>query len=210
MEERFTDEEILVNKDEFIKLVMSISRDGFKTETILDKLENSDWYYAPASTKYHGSYKGGLVDHSLAVYYNLCRILENKGIDKYDEDTVKIVALFHDISKMNLYERGVQNKKVYSEGGSKYDEIGKYDWVSVPTYKVREDAFSLGSHEQTSEYMLRKFTPLKLYETEAILHHHGGMAWDSSKADISPIYGKNELACALHLADMIATYIDKA
>ena len=211
MENIYNEEQLAAMKDEFIELIGSVERDGFKVKSLLDKLESSDFYTAPASTKYHGSYVGGLLDHSLAVYHNLVRLVENKGLEgKYDSNCLKIVGLLHDISKMNTYETTYTNKKVYSENGSKYDNNGNYDWVSVESYKVKDDVFTIGSHEATSEYMLSKFCPLTRDETEAILHHHGGMSWDSSKMEVAPIYSRNSLACLLHLADMIATYVDNA
>lgn len=208
----FSVELIEENKVKFIELVKSIKREGIETDKLLNKLENSDFYVAPASSKYHGAYAGGLVDHCLNVYFNLKRLVENKHLDvRYDDETLIIVALFHDFSKMNFYEKTAQNKKVYSPDGSKYDEIGKYDWVAVSSYKVidTQDRFLYGNHEQTAEYMIRQFIPLKLDESIAILHHMGGMSIDSAKDDISSIYNKCPLALLLHLADMLATYIDE-
>ena len=65
------EETVEANKQEFINLVKKIEREGANITHLLDKLEKSDFYYAPASAKYHGAYRGGLVDHCLNVYYNL-------------------------------------------------------------------------------------------------------------------------------------------
>ena len=67
-----------------------------------------------------------------------------------------------------------------------------------------------GNHEQNSEYLVRQFIPLTLEESTAILHHMGGMAFDSAKDNISGVYDKYPLALLLHLADMISSYIEKA
>lgn len=211
MNEIYSEAQLEEMKEEFISLIESIEREDFNRDKLLAKLENSDFYYAPASTKYHGSYRGGLLDHSLAVYHNLVSLVKNKGLeDLVNKDTLKVIGLLHDISKMNLYEKTFSNKKVYTEAGTKVDAGGKYEWQVIESYKVKDEPFSIGSHEQTSEYMISKFCELTREETEAILHHHGGLSWDSSKMEVAPIYGRNELACLLHLADMLATYIDRA
>lgn len=208
------EEQLRTDKEEFIELIKSIKRDGFDCERLLRQLEHSDFYTAPASTKYHNSFEGGLLSHSLNVYYNLMHLVTYKYDmlrDKIDENSIKIVALLHDMSKMNYYEKTVTNKKVYSENGSKYDLAGKFDWVAVPSYKVREasDRLVFGSHENTSEYMIRQFIPLTLEESVAIQHHHGTLSWDSAKDNIGEIYDKYSLALLLHLADYLAASIDE-
>ena len=204
------DLQIADNKSKFIELVNSIEREGFLKEQLLAKLENSDFYYAPASTKYHGAYRGGLCEHSLNVYYNLVKLNEIKN-SNISEDTLKIVALFHDLSKMNLYETYFQNKKNYHAGGSKHDEGGAFDWEAVSAYKVKEasDRFIFGSHEQTSEFMLRSYCPLTYEESIAVLHHHGGMGWDSAQDNITEVFNRYPIATLLHIADMIATFLDE-
>jgi len=210
-----TDEQIQQNKEDFLNILQQVLdvREGARGELLLKKLEESDFFTAPASAKYHGSYKGGLCDHSLSVYYNLCSLIKQKHLeDVISNDSAIIVALFHDFSKRNLYETYVQNKKVYSEIGTKKDEMGKFDWVAMPGYKVKdaEDRFIFGNHEQTAEYMISQFIPLTCEESVAIINHHAGMSWDSTKSDISVIYDRYPLACLLHIADMMSTFVDKA
>ena len=204
------DLQIDANKNKFIELVNSIEREGFYKKQLLDKLANSDFFYAPASTKYHAHYKGGLCEHSLNVYNNMVKLVEMKGLE-IDTDSIKLVALFHDLSKMNLYETYFINKKRYYPGGTKHDEGGAYDWEAVSAYKVKEpeDRFIFGNHEQTSEFMLRSYCPLSYQESIAILHHHGGMGWDSAKNNIAEIFERYPIALMLHLADMLATYTDE-
>ena len=203
--------EIDKNKERFIELVNSIEREGFLKENLINKLNNSDFFIAPASTKYHNAYKGGLCEHCLNVYDNLVSLNDLKQTN-LDVDTMKIVALFHDISKMNLYETYFQNKKRYYAGGSKRDEGGTFDWEAVSAYKVKEaeDRFIFGSHEQTSEFMLRSYCPLTYEESIAILHHHGGRSWDSAQDNISEVFNRYTLTILLHMADMISTYVDES
>lgn len=210
-----TTEQIEQNKQEFIALVRSITRDGADIDRLINKLENSDFFYAPASTKYHAAYDGGLCEHSLNVYHNLVKLITNTpGLDGYcyDENSIKIIALLHDISKMNIYERTSKNTKVYcspQEGGNKRDEMGTFKWVSEPGWKTRDRKFVYGNHEMTSEYIIRQFIPLTIDESVAVLHHMGGMAWDSAQNNIGDIFNQYQLALMLYMADMLSSYVNE-
>lgn len=201
------------NKQTFCNLLRQIKRENAKIEELITKLEGSDFFYAPASTKYHNCVAGGLVDHSLNVYYNLKSLIKNKHLDdKISEDSILICGLLHDMSKMNFYEKTYRNKKVYSEFGKKYDELGNFDWVSEESYKTVdiENRFIYGNHEETSEFMIRKYIPLKLEESVAIISHHGSLNYDCAPIEsVAPRYERYPLACLLHIADMISTYIDE-
>ncbi len=196
------------NKNRFIELVNSISREGFNKDLLLKYLESTDFYYAPATSKYHSSFKGGLVKHSLNVYDTLVKLVKDSDIN-IDEDSIKIVSLFHDISKVNYYETYYRNQKVYHENGTKYDESGRFDWQSIKEYKVIDSTnrFLFYNHEGTSEYMISSYCPLTLEESVAILHHHGAMSNDSAKDEITAIYNRYPLAVLLHTADLISCYI---
>lgn len=218
-----TQEIIDMNKNRFLDLVDSIEREGIDKDRLIKQLEQSDFFIAPASAVYHNAFQGGLCQHSLNVYdalVKLCQAMytqvyvteDGQNTETiyncpYSDDTLKIVALFHDFDKMNKYEKTVKNQKVYSERGSKYDEMGKYDWVSVPGYKRKEakDIFLLGTHGENSVYMTETFIPLSVEEHCAILNHHS--KYDNPNLDTTNIFNRYSLACLLHLADMAATYI---
>ena len=215
-----TDEKIIENKERFLNLVKSISREGVNMERLIAQLEGSDFFEAPASAIYHNAFRGGLCAHCLNVYdtlVSMCEAIYPDTCDDmgnviaknipYSEDTLKIVALFHDFDKMNKYERTVQNKKVYSETGSKYDEMGKYDWVSVPGYKRKDakETFVLGTHGENSVFMTETFIPLSTEEHAAIINHHS--VYDNNKLDTTSIYSRYHLACLLHVADLTSTMV---
>lgn len=215
-----TDEQIIANKNRFLNIVKSITREGMNMDRLLAQLEHSDFFEAPASAIYHNAFKGGLCEHCLNVYDTLvdfCEAIYPDQCDEfgnfiaktcpYSEDTLKIVALFHDFDKMNKYERTVQNKKIYSETGSKYDEMGKFDWVSVPGYKRKDvkDTFVLGTHGENSCYMTETFIPLSAEEHAAITAHHA--VYDNPKLDTTAIYSRYHLACLLHVADLTSTMV---
>ena len=215
-----TDEQIEYNKNRFLNIVQSITREGVNMERLIAQLNGSDFFEAPASAIYHNAFRGGLCDHCLNVYDTLvsfCEAIYPDEVDElgnfvattcpYSEDTLKIVALFHDFDKMNKYERTVQNKKIYSETGSKYDEMGKYDWVSVPGYKRKDskDTFFIGSHAENSVYMTETFIPLSSEEHAAILAH--GSVYENPKMDSTGIFSRYHLACLLHVADLTSTMV---
>jgi len=224
---KLTQEQIAENKAVFIDTLRSISRKGCNIEGLINKLESSDFFTAPASTKYHGAFEGGLCWHSLNVYRQMCRLVAEEAVSELSDatgtsyilnndiviesDSIKITALLHDFSKMNFYETYVMNKKVYSPNGNKSDEQGRFDWVAVSAYKVRdpENRFIFSTHGHTSEYMTSCFIPLNVDESAAITWHMGGMDAQNMSADVSLVYNQYPLAMLLHLADMVATYIDE-
>lgn len=199
-------------KEEFCTLLLKVNREGAKIDDLIAKLDSSDFFIAPASTKFHNSFEGGLVDHSLNVYYNLKSLVDNKHLNNViSDESIIICGLLHDMSKMNFYEKTAKNKKVYSPTGSKFDELGKFDWVSEMGYAVKpeEQRFVYGNHEENSEFMVRHYIPLTLDESMAILHHHFGMGHDSTQMNLSGIYSSKPLVTLLHVADMIATFVDE-
>lgn len=213
MMREFSDDELALMKDKFIELINSIEREGMNKEGLVAKLESSDFFTAPASTRFHNCVRGGLLEHSFNVYYNLKSLVKRKNLEEFiSEDSIKIVGLLHDMAKMNFYKTTYRNEKQYSDYGTRRDEGGRFDWVSVRGYSVIDDKerFLYGNHEQTSEYMVRTFIPLTFTESVAILHHHAGMGNDCAKDNISTIFSRYPLAALLHTADMIATYIDES
>ena len=198
-------EQIEYNKQKLLEIVDTIDRPGIRE--LRHMLLSTDFFYAPASSIYHASYEGGLCEHCLETYFELKRLIDNHREYQYEEDTLKVVGLFHDISKINLYKKDIRNKKVYHDNGTKSDNLGRFDWISEEIYKVDKDnKLVYGNHEQTSEFLLRLYVPLTQEESVAVLHHHGGLGWDSVKIDISEIYNKYPLAMFLHIADMLSTY----
>ena len=172
-------------------------------------LKSKDTKIAPASGKYHCAYAGGLVEHSLHVYERLKKLLaieypvENNQAPMYTDETIALVALLHDVSKIDFYEISYKNVK---------DANG--DWTKVPFYQIKDTShrFIYGSHAMNSVYIVRTFVKLTYQEELAILYHMGGFDYteDSiSVKNISEAFSKSPLALLLHQADMQATYLDE-
>ena len=162
-------------------------------DKLLEYLTSSscDFFTAPASTRYHGSYPGGLCEHSLNVYDCLCdymsrpRVREEYGLD-YSEESIAIVALLHDLCKINFYVESTRNVK---EDGV---------WKTVPYYTI-EDKLPYG-HGEKSVYIISGYMRLTRDEAFAISYHMGFSTGVGRAFEMFP------LAFALHTADSEAAY----
>ena len=171
-------------KEEFLNLLKQINREGM--DALIEFLERSDFFEAPASTRFHGNHKGGLLEHSMKVY----EILKNKT---EDSDSVKIIALLHDICKVNYYKIDYRNAK---------NEQGV--WEKVPYYTV-EDLIPYG-HGEKSVMMLSEFIKLTPEERYAIRWHMGFTEPKELYGTIGQAYKKYPIALLVHEADLEATY----
>jgi len=176
-------------KQEFKKIVRNnIKREGINE--LMTSLEKSDFYTAPASTRYHDSEEGGLVKHSVEVFDWL---MKDYG-DKYDHETIALVSLFHDICKIGYYKVEMRNAK---------DDKGK--WVQVPYYTV-DDKLPI-NHACKSVIMLQQVIKLNNDEILAIASHMGLSEPKENYSTISKAFTECHLALHLHLSDMKSTYI---
>ena len=191
-------EQIEQNKSTFLMLARDdIKRDGI--EALLSWLEASDFFTAPASTKFHLSEEGGLCAHSINVYERLVRLCEAEwGEDGFNRESVAIIGLFHDLCKTNIYKVEMRNVK---ENG---------EWVQKPYFTV-DDSLPYG-HGEKSVYMLSGFMKLTREEAMAINWHMGGfdLRVQAGSYDYSKAYNKYPLALIVHLADMQATFLDES
>ena len=186
-------------RDEFIQIYReNITREG--SQALLDYLMNkSDFFTAPASTKFHGAYPGGLCEHSVNVYDCLKdylerpRVAELYGLEAYSAETVAIVALLHDLCKVNCYKAGTRNVKNEATG----------QWDKVPTF-FYEDSIPYG-HGEKSVYIISGFLRLTREEAMAI-RWHMGFSGAEDKNLVGRALEKYPLAFALSVADMEATY----
>ena len=146
-------------KEEFLNLLRGINREGM--DNLIEFIEKTDFFVAPASTRFHGSYEGGLLEHSLKVYELLKEKIKNSSIPiEVSEDSVKIIALLHDICKVNFYKVDYRNAK---------NAMG--EWEKVPYYTVN-DMIPYG-HGEKSVMMLTEYIKLTVEEKYCIRWHMG-------------------------------------
>ncbi len=179
--------------EEFVEIyTRDIHRPG--SEKLLEWLKTTDFFRAPASTRFHGACEQGLVMHSLNVYRAMTRFF---GEDSDSPESLAICALLHDLCKANFYKPGTRNVKNEATG----------QWEKVPTFTV-DDAFPYG-HGEKSVFLIERFMKLKTSEAVAIRWHMGGFddAARGGSFAVSQAYDQYPLAVKLHIADLAATYL---
>lgn len=184
-------------KSEFIQIYTeNIKREG--ADKLLDYLTNRcDFFTAPASTRFHGSYEGGLVQHSVNVYHCLKNYLERPRVKdvyklSYTDEQIALVSLLHDMCKTDCYKVDYRNAK---------NEQGQ--WERVPYYRF-EDSLPYG-HGEKSVYMISGFMRLSREEAMAIRWHMGFSGTEDNNL-VGQALEKYPLAFALATADMEASY----
>lgn len=187
-------------KEQFLKIYdENIKREGAKE--LRDYLSKSDFFTAPASSRFHSAFEGGLCFHSIKVYERLKKLVSQEWGESYaekaSEETLAILGLLHDLCKIEYYKTDMRNQKVNGE------------WVQVPFYSV-DEKLPYG-HGEKSAYIINGFIRLTRAEAIAINWHMGG--FDSrchgNSSTMGEAFDKFPLALLLHIADMQATYIDE-
>ena len=187
-----------INRQRFIDIFTDkIKRDGADKLLAFLTSDGCDFFTAPASTRYHGNFEGGLLQHSLNVYDCLCDILarprmkEMYGVS-YSDESIAIAALMHDLCKVNFYKTSYRNVK---------NEMGR--WESVPYYTI-EDNLPYG-HGEKSVYILSGYMRLTRDEAFAI-RYHMGFSGTEDPGNVGRALEMFPLAYALCMADMEATF----
>lgn len=186
------------HKERFLEVYRThITREG--SGALLDYLQSpqSDFFSAPASTRFHGNYEGGLCEHSLNVYDCLKAYMERERVRNLygisaSEESIAIVSLLHDLCKVNIYKPSFRNVK---------DERGV--WQRVPSYEY-DDQLPYG-HGEKSVYIVSGYMRLTRDEAFAIRYHMGFSTTDDPK-NVGAAFEKFPLAYALSVADSEATY----
>ena len=181
-------------KQKFIEYYQAnIHREG--ADRLLEWLQTTDFFAAPASTRYHCACPSGLVQHSVNVY----EVMMEKHFDPETDsaESFALCALLHDVCKAQFYKISTRNVKNEKTG----------QWEKVPYYTI-EDAFPYG-HGEKSVFLIERFVRLKPAEATAIRWHMGGFddAARGGNFSISVAYDKYPIAVKLHLADLEATYL---
>lgn len=162
---------------------------------LLEYLRTTDFFMAPASTRFHGSHESGLVQHSVNVWNELCRLMRvYKSLVTASAESIAIVSLLHDLCKIGCYKTEMRNVK---ENGV---------WVQKPYYTFKED-FPYGGHGAKSVFLIERFMTLSEEEAVAINCHMGCSEPGANIASISSAYERYPLAWLLHVADEAATYL---
>lgn len=184
--------------ERFEKLLLETKRPGI--DNLLEFIRKSDFYTAPASTRFHGAYEGGLLEHSINVLECLAEkkasdnAIWHKILVNVQSESIVISALLHDLCKTYFYTTEMRNKK---------DETDA--WVQVPFYTVN-DLIPYG-HGEKSVMMIEEYIKLLPAERYAIRWHMGSYEPKELWNTLGTAMEKYPLVLALHEADMEATYL---
>lgn len=179
-------------KEEFIKLLKSTKREGI--EDLINFLEKTDFFKAPASTRFHGDHEGGLLEHSMKVYEILQYKAKNNIMNmQWQDDTLIIIGLLHDICKANFYKVDYRNAK-----------NAKGEWEKVPYYTI-DDTIPYG-HGEKSVMMITEYIKLTPEEKYAIRWHMGFSEPKEVYNSLGAAYKKYPIALILNEADLESTY----
>lgn len=188
-------------REEFERIfTANIKREG--ATALLEWLKKSDFFTAPASTRHHSAFEGGLCLHSVNCYNRLL----NNVINEYGEDfqsvvsdeSIAIMGLLHDICKTNFYKEDLRNVKVNGI------------WEQQPYYTI-DDSLPYG-HGEKSVYMISGFMKLTREEAMAINWHMGGFdarVVGGGSGAMAQAYYDFPMCVLLHIADIQATYLDE-
>lgn len=200
--------QIQENKEKFSTGITNINRVGMKD--LLNYLdEETNFFLSPASSNYHGNYDGGLCEHSLEVFHNI-KLVSQIYNDYYSMETLGLIALLHDVCKINIYQKETKSRKVKDkEGNFVYDFRGKVKWEDYETYAI-VDNLPLG-HGEKSVIILQDFIKLTLEEKLAIRWHMGGYD-DLTKTYIGNItankaFSEHSIVTLLHMADLASIFL---
>ncbi len=198
MDEIKTGTDVNANKERFISIFKEkVTREGADRMLAYLLSDGCDFFTAPASSRFHGAYVGGLCEHSLNVYDCLCDIMSRKRMTetygiKYPDESIAIASLLHDLCKTNFYKVSTRNVK---------NEQGK--WEAVPYFSI-EDTLPYG-HGEKSVYIVSGFMKLTRDEAFAIRYHMGFSTTDDP-SNVGKALEMFPLAFGLCCADMEASY----
>lgn len=132
---------------------------------MINWLRSTDFYRAPASTKYHEAHESGLLCHTLKAYNKMVELIKIPSFSNIDIGSATLVILAHDWCKIGRYESYLKNVKNDTTGV----------WEQVPSYKHIEGCLGLGHGPQSlimlSQFCTNKYTKLTFDEMAAIRWH---------------------------------------
>ena len=168
-------------------------------DSLLEWLGSTDFYEAPASTKYHHAVDGGLVIHSLETHENLRNVVKVFDPERFlvSEAEIVIVSLLHDLTKIGFYSKEKRNRKIDGR------------WVEVEEYAV-SDSHGLG-HGSGSVIRIQNFIRLSSAEAAAIRWHMGAWGDDgySERQSMNRAMEMYPLVSMLQMADLASNYLSK-
>ena len=185
------------NKERFLSLMRSVERQGI--ENLLEYIETkTDFYTAPASTRFHNNCVGGLLAHSLNVYDNFKKQLALRKIEM-PEESIIVAALLHDLCKCNYYVREERNRKVNGK------------WEQYTVWSQTKNGSVLLPHSSRSIRIIRSYLPLKFIEELCIFYHMGPFGGEDYEYRnlLQQTNARHPETLLFYVADLLSSYLDE-
>lgn len=170
---------------------------------LIRDLEANGFFTAPASTKYHGAFEGGLFEHSRNVTQVLITLTHDNGLAWQRPESPYIIGMFHDLCKMDLYRHPMSDAVLYA-----WDANGQKDIREVDTTKWEHNPDTLlKGHGDKSVMLLSQYLPLTMEEILCIRYHMGAFVDQREWNDYTRAIHQYDTVLWTHHADMIASHI---
>lgn len=182
--------------DQFCSFMTTKQGVPILTVDLLDYLVRNGFGFAPASTKYHGAYEGGLFDHSLCVTRHLLALTENNGLIWQKERSPYIVGMFHDLCKIDQYRHPIVAQTF---GGDHLPDTSKWEYNPDTLLK---------GHGEKSVMLLAQFYELTEEEIACIRYHMGAFTPKEEWNDYTRAVRMYPNVLWTHQADMLASHVE--
>ena len=157
------------------------------------------FFTAPASTKYHGNYEGGLFDHCYAVTNALVELTVKNGLSWARPNSPLMVGMFHDLCKIDSYVHPV---KGYAISGDGYN----CPILDTESWEYNKDTLLTG-HGTKSVMLLGQFYEMSEEEIACITYHMGAFTEKDEWSNYTRAVHKYTNVLWTHHADMIASHV---
>lgn len=194
---------MLFNSEEerYEHFLMACEGGNFKPSKELEQWLNTNGFFnAPASTKYHGAYAGGLFDHSFTVCGRLEQLTKDNDLKWQRPESPFIVGMFHDVCKCDQYVPIFETEYSTVSHG-----------MLIPNEKITGYEYNthtvLKGHGSKSVMLLSQFINLTEEEMLCIRYHMG--AYEKEEwAEFDMAIRKYPNVLWTHMADMLASKVD--
>lgn len=180
---------------DFLNLMKLPDGTSLVSDDMMDYLWNNGFFTAPASTKYHGSHEGGLLEHSDMVTRFLVVLTKDNHLTWMNPRSPYIVGMFHDLCKIDQYRHPASG--LITDGVTVLDS---FKWEYNPDTLLK-------GHGDKSVMLLSQFYTLTEEEIMCIRYHMGAFTDKSEWNDYTRAVHQYPNVLWTHHADMLASHV---
>lgn len=190
---------------DFVDFMASSGDEDLVSPDMLKYLSLNHFFTAPASTKYHGNYEGGLFDHSFIVAKFLVRLTEDNHLTWKNPRSPYIVGMFHDLCKIDQYIPQYEMREELEQSPLNDPKPMKFV-KTLCGYEYNPDTLLKG-HGDKSVMLLSQFYTLTDEEIMCIRYHMGAFTDKSEWNDYTRAVSQYPNVLWTHQADMLASHV---